>query len=435
MSIHKIIREKILKFSKNEIDTSLSSLCHLSNSESAVGYFYLKLILRQFKAKYFFSILKYMISIGYQKNFRFISKPIKSYRYIFVTWAFKKNFNKDGSLTDRYFSINSNYKKKDTLWCVIYMDKVLPQKINNNVLIFKTEKKFSFQYLIKNVYELLVQKKFNLKKVFHELFSTSNFAKIFLNEFNNKINLKDTFKIILPYEGQPFQNYLFKYIKHHYKQIKTFGYLHYAHPLQFDIIYREGSPDTLLTHSFDQKKYLIRKLGWPMERVKQIESLRYLNNENNKYYQNKIFLPYYLSESSKYIKEFKNLIENSKKGFFPKLYINPHPSSHNIIRQKKFINKIKKIMIKNKEKFNKKKRDKISVIFGLSTTPLLLLERGINTLHITIDTGLHAFDPKYWPSIHVERITEKILKYSLINKNKCIMIGRDSKKTLKFFYT
>ena len=30
--------------------------------------------------------------------------------------------------------------KKDILWYVIYMDKFLPEKINNNIVIFKTEK-------------------------------------------------------------------------------------------------------------------------------------------------------------------------------------------------------------------------------------------------------------------------------------------------------
>ena len=43
----------------------------------------------------------------------------------------------------------------------------------------------------------------------------------------------------MPYEGQPFQNnliYNFKKIK---PKMMTYGYLHYAHPLQLDIFFRE----------------------------------------------------------------------------------------------------------------------------------------------------------------------------------------------------
>ena len=47
-----------------------------------------------------------------------------------------------------------------------------------------------------------------------------------------------------------------------------------------------------------------------------------------------------------------------------------------------------------KEKFNINRKNKISVIFGLSTTPLLLLEKGIMPIHIVTDNLLHAFDKK-----------------------------------------
>ena len=169
------------------------------------------------------------------------------------------------------------------------------------------------------------------------MFSTSNFAKIFLTEFKNQINFVKIKKIITPYEGQPFQNHLFNYIKNLNKNVKTFGYLHYAHPLQFDVIFRDGSPDYLLTHSLDQKNYLIKKLGWPNKKVKLIESLRYLKKDNKRNYENKIFLPYFLDERKKYIQHFDYFLKKSKKNSLPKFKIKPHPAAHNNHLQKNLL--------------------------------------------------------------------------------------------------
>ena len=196
MNIHQNIKRKIIKLKENNIDTSLSSLCHLSSSRSVIGYFYLKLLLKQFKIINLYNVLKFIISIGYQKKFKLINRAKGTYKFIFITWAFKNNFNKDGSLSDRYFSINSNYKKKDILWYVIYMDKFLPEKINNNIVVFKTEKNFSLGYLIFIFVESLIKKKLNFKKVLHEIFSASNFTKIFLTEFKNQINFVKIKKIM-----------------------------------------------------------------------------------------------------------------------------------------------------------------------------------------------------------------------------------------------
>ena len=68
MNIHQNIKKKIAKLKEDNIDTSLSSLCHLSSSRSVVGYFFLKLVLKQFKIIYLYRVLKFIISIGYQKK-------------------------------------------------------------------------------------------------------------------------------------------------------------------------------------------------------------------------------------------------------------------------------------------------------------------------------------------------------------------------------
>ena len=55
-------------------------------------------------------------------------------------------------------------------------------------------------------------------------------------------------KVIMPYEAQPFQNYIFKKIKENYKKIKSIGYVHSTQPFPSHLFKREGSPDKIYVH-------------------------------------------------------------------------------------------------------------------------------------------------------------------------------------------
>ena len=48
------------------------------------------------------------------------------------------------------------------------------------------------------------------------------------------------------------------------------------------------------------------------------------------------------------------------------------------------------------KKFRSSNLNTSSIIFGLSTTPLLLLEKGVRVFHIVVDQSLQAYDSKYW---------------------------------------
>ena len=140
------IEKKIFVFFKKNkirgIDNSLSPFCHLSSSFSSLGYNVLKLWSREPFSSFRLIIqyLKHVVSIGYQSKLSLI-KIEKNYNFkkLILTWAYKKNFQKNGSLNDRYFNYNSKIKK-DFLWLVLYLDKQLPKKINKNIILFKINK-------------------------------------------------------------------------------------------------------------------------------------------------------------------------------------------------------------------------------------------------------------------------------------------------------
>ena len=119
-------------------------------------------------------------------------------------------------------------------------------------------------------------------------------------------------------------------------------------PLPLEYIKKNCEPDLLLVNGSSQKNILIKKLGWPSNKVKSISSMRYKINTNSTMY-NKIYLPYYIEDEMKFFKLFKLLIYSKPKFFFPKFKIKNHPSMSNSKCHLRLIKKIKNFL-KN-EKF------------------------------------------------------------------------------------
>ena len=162
----------------------------------------------------FITILKDIFySLNYLNNKIIFSDNRYFYDKIIITWAYKNNFKKDGSLQDRYFNCNSQ-TLKNTLWFVVYLDNRRPNKLKKNIILFTPNKgrRYNILILIKKLfkYSPYIFKNF---KYFLLLMSNHNFfSQIFLQRFKFFFN-KKVKKIIMPYEGQPFQNKVIEYTK------------------------------------------------------------------------------------------------------------------------------------------------------------------------------------------------------------------------------
>ena len=75
------------------------------------------------------------------------------------------------------------------MWLVLYLDKKLPRKIGQNIILYKINKtKFNFLYLIKVFFKTLIVVKFNINKLIHYLSSSSNLAVSLIHDIKNQID-------------------------------------------------------------------------------------------------------------------------------------------------------------------------------------------------------------------------------------------------------
>ena len=432
--------KKILSFLKllksKGIDTGLSSLCYFSASEMEPGhhFFIKKFINSSYNYKYIIFYLKQFFSIHNAYNFILSTNKNFNQKKMYITWGYKKDFDSKGNIKDQYFKINSY--NKNILWVVFYMDKKLPNKISENIiLISNLQSKNRLRYFLSIFYlfKILFEKKFKLKKIFHELSYSSLLAKNIHHKLKLMINPKKIKKIFMPYEGQPFQNFIPAQLKKINNKIKICGYVSHNLPHSFDMIYRNGSPDILFLQSKDQVYHFSKNLGWNRNKLKLIDSLRH-QKVNKKILSNRIFFPNYLHDAKNLSKNFNYYLSTRQDYSVPKLKINIHPRSYDSNLQNLLKKKFEEIIKKNKKKFAKNLKENISFVIGLTSTPVYLLAHKVKVIHIVNNNFFHSYDKKYWPSLKTKKINDYIFEYSIKKNKKILNLKKKNKSNLLLNY-
>ena len=130
-----------------------NSIFYLNTTSSFIGSYILKSLSKRKNSNFFsnsFIIAKDIIyTLNYINYKVYKSKKNFNYNKIIITWAFKNNFEKNGSLNDRYFNINSR-QIQDCLWFVIYLGDKIPKKISKNIVLLKPENNKSY-----NLFDLI----------------------------------------------------------------------------------------------------------------------------------------------------------------------------------------------------------------------------------------------------------------------------------------
>ena len=134
--IKKLLKKCDKKFSKRS-----NSIFYLSYYTQSLGFLIIKNLL------YKVGIIK-KINIIFNDLYSTVTSQFSStlnvkdhtYKKIIISWAHKNDFKNNGSYSDRYLNINSR-NEKDTLWYLVYLDKILPNKVDNNIHLFQVQNK------------------------------------------------------------------------------------------------------------------------------------------------------------------------------------------------------------------------------------------------------------------------------------------------------
>ncbi len=414
-----------------------NSIFYLNTTSSFIGSYILKSLSKRKKSNFFsnsFIIAKDIIyTLNYINYKVYKSKKNFNYNKIIITWAFKNNFEKNGSLNDRYFNINSR-QIQDCLWFVIYLGDKIPKKISKNIVLLKPENNKSY-----NLFDLIniLSKNFLFlfKNFKYYLATKSNynyFADIFIKSIREFIK-KDIKIILMPFEGQPFQSKLVNLVKDEFKKIQTVGYVHSPPlPIPSNFVFKNGSPNKIILNGRDQIYCFTKILGWKKSNIKLSPSFRFHKSKKN--IKNTIFLPLTLRNTKTVINRLKFL---EKFGYInlKSLKLKNHPGA---LESKKNISFIKKIEnLKKNLEYSKKRNinQNTSIFIGTSGSIIEALERGSNVIQICDDPFFDIYSSKIWPSIKINKIAQNIYTYKLKKRGNLIKFGDKKNNLKKIFLT
>ena len=417
-------KKYLKKYTKKKYKPDGNTNFYLASYTKSIGYYLLQKIFN-IQKKNFFENLKYIISdiyFGINYSIKIIkNKDFKnSFSKIILTWGFQKDFDKKGVFYDKYFNTYSSSKKK-ILWLIIYLDNDLPKNIQSNLILVKTRGN--------RILNLLSWLKFlflSIPKIFKDfdffLVNVSSF-----NYFSKKIifSLKDILnknykEIIIPFEGQPFQNEIIKFLKKKNKSTLVTGYIHsppVAVPTNF--IHKQFSPDRVFLNGKDQQFCFNKILGWPKKKLCLIPSLRFRKTKIKK--EKKIFIPYMVKRHDQVLSKIEYIHKNilNLNGYV----IQNHPAAKNFKSNLKFISKMQKI-VDNKSSFRGGSYDLIFV--GHSGGITEFLEKGFKILHVCEDPEFECFQTKIWKSIKTAEISKNVFSYKLKEKGNLINFGKNN---------
>ena len=278
-----------------------------------------------------------------------------------------------------------------------------------------------FQTLILLVKELNF-KILNIYKVFsYQSFFAINFYKLVYPEIK-KLNLK---KIILPYEGQPIQNFFIQKIKKKFKKTKIYGFLHtFPQAIPLNYIYRsEFSPNKLIINGISQKKCFIKYLRWKKNDLIIKRSLRFYENQNTNL-ENKILIPYKIQEQKKILNLIESFFSKLEDNSFPNLRIKNHPQKKESLTHIRLEKNLLKILKKYKKKFGSKKINNCSIFIESTSSVIEALERKINVFHLCTNPILQVYSPTIWLGLKRREVSKNLFNYGFNSKNALMRLGK-----------
>ncbi len=376
-----------------------------------------KIVLINFFIKEIYSLINF-----YEYQILYSNYNKQKYKKMVITWGTKKNFDNKGIFYDNYFNTNSSILK-DTLWLVIYNDKNINLKINDNIILYVKKKK---NYLSNIIYILktLIFNFYSFNKTLN-LLSWQYLYSIKLIKNIKTILFGNLKLVLLPYEGQPFQTFLIDFLRRNNKDTSILGFIHSYPSLPSHLIKRKVVPDKIIVSCKDQVYCLKKYFLWNSNDIKYMDSARFIKKEKISM-NNKIYLPINFNSVEKLSRYFSNLVDKLNQVNFKNFEVKNHPHSLNSKKHQKLIANINKKIFEVSNNNLDKKNENFSIFIGSTGSIIEALDNGISIYHICEDEIFESYDSMLWPSISSSVLERNIFRYEKKNNKNLINLGNEN---------
>ena len=100
--------------------------------------------------------------------------------------------------------------------------------------------------------------------------------------------------------------------------------------------------------------------------------------------------------------------------------------------QLKLKSKLESIISNYCDRFNKNKKNRLSVVIGLTSSVVEILEHNIKVLHISSEPVFECYNQIFWPSIEMTQVSKYIFIYKIVRKNNSLRFGVKKNQLKKY---
>jgi len=241
-------------------------------------------------------------------------------------------------------------------------------------------------------------------------------------QIQNDTNFK---KIIMPYEGQPYQNFVIKNLTKKIINFKSIGVIHSILPaLPLNLVKREGSPNHIYVSGDGQKEVLIKYCGWNNKEIFLTKSLRF-NKKLDRKISGSIFFPINLNKVNKISNYFEKFLIGSKEKSLPIMKTRNHPQMKESKNHQLLEVCLNKLFKKHKNKFNPNIKQNVCLFIGTTSAVIEFLEKNVLIIHLPIHDEFDIYTRKIWR--HIKTLNKNgVFYYKKEMKNKLVELSDDN---------
>ncbi len=349
----------------------------------------------------------------------------QEFDHLIVSWALPRDFDAHGAYTDRYLGLASCNTPR-ALWFLMLLTGAVPAELPPNVRVFHrsapTPRLAERRWMCRpgSGRSSIVGAPVSSRRV-SGILAQAQAAAAAVGEQLCDAHVR---QIVMPYEAQPFQHAINLAAKARDPNIATVGYLHSApSALPTDLMFRPGAPDRLLVHGIGQADILFQHLGWPVDRLKTIRSLRYLRDESTPF-GGRILLPYAFDDTASILRTFEAYMRSAPPASMPRWEVRNHPVMAGSRRHIALAKNLRVIIERYANRLSLAESvSRQTLIVGATAAVIEALERGFGVVHICANPLFEEHSAVIWTHLDVQDLGHNAYRYRLREPGCYIRLG------------